>query len=170
MERGRLALDDTYIHINRAILSNCTDFCSWNGIIMIQKPFFIFVMCYILTFSLYIYIVSIFKIRFEHKNFKKKRYFSLVWYSPVNRGFVTFQYRSFERTFRRVAMFEEAPSLKSPLLQLLNTHHLPSNSGCGVEGEHSSKPLFEQLINRFSEHLHELATWLSSVHVLHEHT
>jgi hypothetical protein len=139
---------------------------------MIQKPSVLFfIMRYILTFSLYISNVSIFKVCFEHKNVKKKKYFSLVWYySHVNRGFVTFQYRSFKRTFRRVTMFEEAPSLKSPLLQLLNTHHLLSNSGCVVEGEHSSKPLFEQLINGYSKHLHELALRLSSVHVSHEYT
>jgi hypothetical protein len=39
-----------------------------------------------------------------------------------------------------------------------------------VGGEHSSKELFEQLINNYSEHLHEVSTWLPPVRVLHEQT
>jgi hypothetical protein len=35
-----------------------------------------------------------------------------------------------------------------------------------VGSEHSSKQLFEQLINSYPEHLHELTTWLPpSVHI-----
>jgi hypothetical protein len=44
---------------------------------MIQNRFFIFEMCYILMFSLHIFIVSIFKIRFEQKTLRKKDI--LVW-------------------------------------------------------------------------------------------
>ncbi len=37
-------------------------------------------------------------------------------------------------------------------------------------GGRSSKELFQQLINSYSEHLHEVSTCLSPVHELYEHT
>jgi hypothetical protein len=36
--------------------------------------------------------------------------------------------------------------------------------------EHSSKELFEQLSNNYSNHLHEVSTWLPPVRVLHKQT
>jgi hypothetical protein len=54
-------------------------------------------------------------------------------------------------------------ALAGPLVQAKNR-----TRASAMGGEHSSKELFEQLINSYSEHLHELLTWLPPVHFLHE--
>jgi hypothetical protein len=57
------------------------------------------------------------------------------------------------------------PLLEVPILICPNGNGTQASV---VGGEHSSKELFKQLINSYSEHLHEPATWLPPVHVLHD--